>query len=73
MKNQNDIPLMSPKVDFVFKRIFGNPEMPEILISFLNAVFDCSGNDKIVTVSIQNPNIDKKCINDKYSIQMITR
>ncbi|HBD94566.1 MAG: hypothetical protein A2015_14340 [Spirochaetes bacterium GWF1_31_7] len=68
MKNQNDIPLMSPKVDFVFKRIFGNPEMPEILISFLNAVFDCSGNDKIVTVSIQNPNIDKKCINDKYSI-----
>ncbi len=36
MKNQNDIPLMSPKVDFVFKRIFGNPEMPEILISFLN-------------------------------------
>ena len=29
--------LLDPKVDFVFKNIFGSPNHPEILISFLNA------------------------------------
>ena len=62
------VSLMSPKVDFVFKRIFGNPEMPEILISFLNAVLGYIDNDRIVSVYILNPNIDKKSIDDKYSI-----
>ena len=27
--------LLDPKVDFVFKNIFGSPNHPEILISFL--------------------------------------
>lgn len=30
--------LLNPKIDFVFKKIFGSEEHPEILISFLNAV-----------------------------------
>ena len=30
--------LLDPKIDFVFKKIFGSEEHPEILISFLNAV-----------------------------------
>ncbi|WP_300855688.1 PD-(D/E)XK nuclease family transposase, partial [uncultured Clostridium sp.] len=30
--------ILSPKIDFVFKRIFGNERNPKILISFLNAV-----------------------------------
>ncbi len=30
--------ILSPKVDFVFKKIFGNEKHPNILISFLNAV-----------------------------------
>lgn len=67
-KNSKEISLMSPKVDFVFKKIFGNPDMPEIMISFLNAVLEYTGNDKIVSVHIENPNIDKKSIYDKYSI-----
>ncbi|MGL5714751.1 MAG: PD-(D/E)XK nuclease family transposase, partial [Paraclostridium sp.] len=29
--------LLSPRVDFVFKKIFGNEQHPNILISFLNA------------------------------------
>ncbi|MVX67412.1 hypothetical protein GKZ28_27780, partial [Clostridium chromiireducens] len=29
--------LLDPKVDFVFKNIFGSEKNPEILISFLNA------------------------------------
>ena len=42
--------------------------MPEILISFLNAVLEYTDNDRIVSVYILNPNIDKKSIDDKYSI-----
>ena len=30
--------LLDPIVDFVFKHIFGSPNHPEILISFLNAI-----------------------------------
>lgn len=60
--------LMSPKVDFVFKKIFGNPEMPEVLISFLNAVLNNNNSNKIKSVIIQNPIIDKDAIDDKYSI-----
>lgn len=30
--------LLDPKVDFVFKNIFGSEKNPEILISFLNAI-----------------------------------
>ncbi|HBD93732.1 MAG TPA: hypothetical protein DC057_06130, partial [Spirochaetia bacterium] len=68
IKNSEDtkkVSLMSPKVDFVFKRIFGNPEMPEILISFLNAVLGYTDNDRIISVIILNPNIEKKSIDDK--------
>ncbi|MGL4875280.1 MAG: Rpn family recombination-promoting nuclease/putative transposase [Clostridium sp.] len=57
--------LLKPEVDFVFKKIFGNEKKPEILISFLNAVME--QNDKIISVEIQNTDIDKEYINDKYS------
>ncbi len=30
--------LLDPKVDFVFKNIFGSHKHPKVLISFLNAV-----------------------------------
>ncbi|ACD52740.1 transposase and inactivated derivative [Clostridium botulinum E3 str. Alaska E43] len=30
--------LLDPKVDFIFKNIFGSPKHPRILISFLNAI-----------------------------------
>ena len=33
--------LLDPKVDFVFKNIFGSEKNPEILISFLNAKLKC--------------------------------
>ena len=68
MKKEN-IKLMKPKIDFVFKSIFGNEKHPKILISFLNAVFGYATEDKkIVKVEIENPNINKEDIEDKYSI-----
>ncbi|MTH44511.1 hypothetical protein GL293_13630, partial [Turicibacter sanguinis] len=34
------VALLPPKMDFVFKRIFGNEKPPNVLISFLNAVLN---------------------------------
>ena len=42
--------LLDPKVDFVFKNIFGSSNHPEILISFLNATL--KPKKKIVSVDI---------------------
>ena len=57
--------LLSPKIDFVFKRIFGNEKHPDILISFLNAVM--KPKDLIKSVEIRNSDIEKEHIEDKYS------
>jgi predicted transposase/invertase (TIGR01784 family) len=42
------------KTDFAFKKVFGSPASKDILISFLNAVLDFSGNP-IVDLTIVNP------------------
>lgn len=57
--------LLSPRVDFVFKKIFGNEQHPNILISFLNAVLN--QKDVITSVKILNTDIDKDHVEDKYS------
>ena len=57
--------LLDPKVDFVFKNIFGSPNHPEILISFLNATL--KSKKKIVSVDIKKTDIEKQYIEDKYS------
>ena len=57
--------ILSPKVDFVFKKIFGNEKHPKILISFLNSVI--KPTDLIKSVEIKNTDIEKEHIEDKYS------
>ena len=57
--------LLDPKVDFVFKNIFGSPNHPEILISFLNATL--KPKKKIVSVDINKTDIENQYIEDKYS------
>ena len=52
--------LLNPKVDFVFKNIFGLPNHPEILISFLNA--HLKAKRKIVNVDIKKTYIEKQYI-----------
>ena len=59
------IELLSPKVDFVFKKIFGSEEDTFILISFLNAVIQ--GEDKIKSVEILNTDVEKEFLDDKFS------
>lgn len=57
--------LLDPKVDFVFKNIFGSKEHPEILISFLNAIL--KPVVPIVGVELKGTELSKQFIDDKYS------
>ena len=57
--------LLNHKIDFVFKKIFGSEEHPEILISFLNAVL--KPKKPIVSVEIKNSDLEKEYIEDKFS------
>ena len=57
--------LLNPKIDFVFKKIFGSEKHPGVLISLLNAVLKPKNN--ITDVEIKNTDIDKSYIEDKFS------
>ena len=46
---------ISPQIDFAFKRIFGNEQHKEVLISFLNSVLGLSGERQVVEVELANP------------------
>lgn len=50
--------LFDPKVDYVFKNIFGSEKRPRILISFLNAYI--KPKDPIVEVKLKNTEITKE-------------
>ncbi len=43
------------KNDIAFHKVFGNENRKEVLISFLNAVLDFEGDQRIATVQILNP------------------
>ena len=60
--------LLSPKIDFVFKRIFGAQDNQDVLISFLNAVFEDAGQPLIASVEILNPFLEKDALSDKMSV-----
>ena len=49
--------LLDPKMDFVFKNIFGSEKNPKILISFLNAVL--KPVNKITRVEVQGTDLEK--------------
>lgn len=46
---------VNPRNDVAFKKIFGNEEHKEILISFLNAVLDLTGEKEIQEIELLNP------------------
>lgn len=46
---------VNPRNDVAFKKIFGNEEHKEILISFLNAVLDLTGEKEIQEIDLLNP------------------
>ena len=60
--------LFKPSVDFVFKRIFGIEENKDILLDFLNAVFESANESGVTDIEILNPFLDKAAVYDKQSI-----
>ncbi|MGL5099444.1 MAG: Rpn family recombination-promoting nuclease/putative transposase [Fusobacteriaceae bacterium] len=59
------ISLLDPKMDFIFKKIFGSENDKSILISFLNAALKTE--NPIVDVELRNVEITKEAIEDKNS------
>ena len=57
--------LLDPKMDFVFKNIFGSEKNSKILISFLNATL--KPKYLITAVEIKNTDINKDYIEDTFS------
>lgn len=57
--------LFDPKVDYVFKNIFGSEKHPKILISFLNACI--KPIDPIVEVKLKNTEVFKEYVTDTFS------
>lgn len=63
IKNEDDF-LMSPKNDFVFKKLFGDERNKDILIAFLNSVL----KDEIIDVTLINTELKREHIQDKQGI-----
>ncbi len=73
MKNDNrssQIQWLLPKNDFVFKLLFGsdNKKSKELLIHFLNDLFQVPEGQSFSNVHLQNPHLDKQHLTDKASI-----
>jgi len=59
---------VSPRNDMAFKKIFGDENRKNILISFLNAVLDLHGERQIVDLTILNPYQAPRVQELKYSL-----
>mgnify|MGYP001194371968 CR=1 FL=1 len=46
---------VDPRVDIVFKKLFGSPEHANLTMSFVNAMLTAAGLSPAVSLSIQNP------------------
>ncbi|MGL4944949.1 MAG: Rpn family recombination-promoting nuclease/putative transposase, partial [Fusobacteriaceae bacterium] len=57
--------LFEPKVDYIFKNLFGSEKHPKILISFLNACI--KPESPIVEVHLKNTEVTKEYIEDSFS------
>lgn len=57
--------LLDPKIDFVFKKIFGAENNKSVLIDFLNAVMN--DKDPIVEVELKNTDMEKEFLDSKFS------
>lgn len=62
------IPGIDPKVDYVFKWLFGKEIHVALLLSLLNAVLKPPPGQRIVDLTIVNPFNDKEALDDKISI-----
>ncbi|MGL5049370.1 MAG: Rpn family recombination-promoting nuclease/putative transposase [Fusobacteriaceae bacterium] len=57
--------LLDPKMDFIFKSIFGNEKEKSVLLSFLNSAI--KSESPLVDVELRNVEMTKEAIEDKNS------
>jgi predicted transposase/invertase (TIGR01784 family) len=57
---------LNPRVDFVFKKLFGSEEHADLLISLINSIV--SAQDQVVRIEIKNPYNEKSFARDKFSV-----
>jgi predicted transposase/invertase (TIGR01784 family) len=62
------VPGIDPKVDFVFKRLFGTETNADLLIDLLNAVLAFPPGHEVTAVELLNPFHDQEALDDKLSI-----
>jgi predicted transposase/invertase (TIGR01784 family) len=62
------VPGIDPKVDIVFKRLFGTEANADLLIDLLNAVLHFPPDHAVAAVEILNPFNDTEALDDKLSI-----
>jgi predicted transposase/invertase (TIGR01784 family) len=62
------IPGIDPKVDYVFKKLFGSESNVSLLLSLLDAVLKSPPEQRLVELEILNPFNDKETLDDKLSI-----
>lgn len=57
---------MNPRVDFVFKKLFGSEESKDILIDLINSIV--SEKDRATDIEIKNPYNEKQYLKDKRTV-----
>jgi predicted transposase/invertase (TIGR01784 family) len=62
------IPGIDPKIDYAFKRIFGQERNRAVLIHLLNAVLHRTSRSPVTDLELINPFNDKETIRDKLSV-----
>ncbi len=63
--------LLDPRVDVIFKRIFGSEHNKDVLLAFLNSTFREAGEPPLTEIVLLNPYTEPDSPNDKQSIMDI--
>lgn len=63
--------LLDPRVDIIFKRIFGSEHNKDVLLAFLNSAFREAGEPPLTEIVLLNPYTEPDSPNDKQSIMDI--
>lgn len=63
--------LLDPRVDVIFKRIFGSEHNKDVLLAFLNSTFREAGEPPLTEIVLLNPYTEADSPDDKQSIMDI--
>jgi len=60
--------LVDPKIDLVFKHIFGSSDEPQQLLALVNAVLETHDEPLLKSLHVTNPSIDPATLKDRQVI-----